>query len=147
MRSATKPSRRHAGPGAGEVRGTSAPPCLRTLLRGMAGSRSGSAPETAAAADGWPKDALPKGSVPKDALPKGPLPKGSVPKDAIPEDALPKGSLPKDPLSEDALPEDALPEDPLSEDPVAEASPRGGRRVRVVASELRDVSVSVSCRV
>ena len=88
----------------------------------MAGSRSGSAPKTAAAADGWPKD-------------------------AIPEDALPKGSLPKDPLSEDALPEDALPEDPLSEDPVAEASPRGGRRVRVVASELRDVSVSVSCRV
>ena len=93
---------------------------MRTLLRGMAGSRSGSAPETAAAADGqdgWPKD-------------------------AIPEDALPKGSLPKDPLSEDAFPEDALPDGP-----VAEASPRGGRRVRVVASELRDVGVSVSCRV
>ena len=83
----------------------------------MAGSRSGSAPKTAAAADGWHKD-------------------------AIPEDALPKGSLP-----EDSLPKDALPEDALPDGPVAEASPRGGRRVRVVASELRDVGVSVSCRV
>ena len=82
MRSATTPSRKHAGPGvspgAGGVRGTSAPPYLRELLRGMAGSRSGSAPETAAAADGWPKDPLPEGSSPEDALHEDPLPEGPV---------------------------------------------------------------------
>ena len=110
VRSATTPSRKHAGPGvspgAGGVRGTSAPPYLRELLRGMAGSRSGSASETAVAADGWPKD---------------PLPEGSLPEDPLPEDALPKGSLP-----EDALPEEPLPEGPVAE-ALHEARPRRGR--------------------